>query len=229
MNSEFDRHRQTYRAEIERSIGFVGQDLDFFTESKARSLLDVTERHLGSPGRLAALDVGCGPGLTDRFLAGRFASLHGVDVSEGLLDDAARANPWATYTGYDGRRLPFPDETFDVTFAISVVHHLRPADRSTFAREMARVTRPRGLGVVFEHNPYNPLTRMAVARCDFDHGAILSPPRAVRKLLLWNGMRPVEARYILFFPWRGAAFAAIERRIGWLPLGAQYLVAATRR
>jgi SAM-dependent methyltransferase len=228
MSTEFDRHRHTYRSEVERSIGFSGRDLDFFTEAKARALVELAGRHLGPPDRLHAVDLGCGPGLTDRFLEGRFASLHGVDVSEGLLEEASRNNPWATYRSYDGRRLPFPEDRFDVAFAISVLHHVPPTERSAFVREMARVVRPGGLAIVFEHNPFNPLTRLAVARCAFDRGAILCSRASVRALLGRKGMRTIEDRYILFFPWRGSRFDAIERRIGGLPLGAQYLVAATK-
>jgi hypothetical protein len=38
----------------------------------------------------------------------------------------------------------------------------------------------------------------------------------------------VEAAYLLFTPWRGRAFARLDRALAWLPLGAQYVVAAQR-
>ena len=42
-----------------------------------------------------------------------------------------------------------------------------------FVADMVRVTRPGGLVCVIEHNPLNPLTRLAVNRCPFDADAVL--------------------------------------------------------
>ena len=42
-----------------------------------------------------------------------------------------------------------------------------------FVAELARVVRPGGLVVVFEHNPLNPLTRLVVSRVTFDDGVRL--------------------------------------------------------
>ena len=42
------------------------------------------------------------------------------------------------------------------------------------------------------------------------------------------GLVAAEERYILFFPWSGKAFRAIESGLRWLPMGAQYFVSARR-
>jgi hypothetical protein len=47
-------------------------------------------------------------------------------------------------------------------------------------------------------------------------------------MLRTAGVRIVEAPYILFFPLRGRVFRAIERGLGSLPLGAQYVVAGRK-
>jgi SAM-dependent methyltransferase len=150
-----------------------------------------------------------------------------VDVAAGALEEARRRNPSVSYDAYDGERLPFADASFDVAFTVNVLHHVAPGRREAFVDRMRRVVRPGGLGLVFEHNPFNPLTRWAVHRCAFDRGVTLSRRGTSRELMARCGWRVTEARYILFFPWRHAALAAIERRLGWLPLGAQYYVAAT--
>jgi SAM-dependent methyltransferase len=140
--------------------------------------------------------------------------------------EASIANPWATYAAYDGRKLPFEDGRFDVAFAICVLHHVEPADRAAFVVELGRVVRPGGVVLIFEHNPYNPLTRVAVSRCDFDRGVVLETRAATLRLVRSGGLEPVEAPYIVFFPWRARGLRATERVLGWLPLGAQYVVAA---
>jgi 2-polyprenyl-3-methyl-5-hydroxy-6-metoxy-1,4-benzoquinol methylase len=226
MSGEFDQYRASYRAEVQRSIDFIGQDVDMFTEAKARLVVDIAGRHLGATGGLRALDVGCGVGLTDAFLEGAFAELHGIDASAGSIEEASKANPWAKYHHYEGTALPVTDGSFDLCFAISVLHHVDPPDRPGFVREVRRVTRPGGLVVVFEHNSLNPLTRLAVSRCDFDEGVVLLARRTTESLLVRSSLRVVEGRYILFFPWKQEAFRRVERGLAWLPLGAQYVVAA---
>ena len=228
MSRKFDRYSTSYEDAVRRSIGFVGQDVDFFTENKADHLVEIARRSVGDPANLRALDVGCGVGLTDRLLAGRFGALEGVDVSEEAVDRARRENPDVTYRSYDGDDLPYADAEFDVAFAICVMHHVPPERWEAFSHELARVVRPGGITVVFEHNPLNPLTRLAVARCEFDDDAVLLTMRRSRDLLRRAALREVESAYILFFPWRGATFRRGERRLRRVPLGAQYYVAGRR-
>ena len=185
-------------------------------------------RRLGDPRELTILDIGCGVGVTDAFLIPEFGQVHGVDVTPGVIDEARAANPTADYQVYDGGRLPFDDASVDVAFAICVVHHVPPADWAAFASEMARVVRPGGLAMLFEHNPLNPLTRRAVNNCEFDEDAVLLGRRTAAGLLTGAGMRVAERKFIVFFPFGAQRLAPVERRLGWLPLGAQYYVAATR-
>jgi SAM-dependent methyltransferase len=225
MHPDFDRFSESYRDDVQRSIGFLGQDHDFFVRHKVGHLLRLTERWVGDPAGLTALDVGCGIGLTDRYLTDRFGDVHGVDVSPRSLAVAREAHPSVRYQVYDGATLPFPDGSVDVSFAIGVLHHVPVSARGAFVAEMARVTASGGLAVVFEHNPYNPLTRLAVDRCDFDEGVIIPSKRSTTRLFRANGVRVIEGPYVLFFPWAFPGSTGLERSLRWLPLGAQYVVA----
>ena len=220
MRTEFDRYGETYEAAVEDAISFAGKEHDFYLEAKARRLLELTRRHLGT-GRPSALDVGCGPGLFDRHL-GASLELHGVDPSPAMVERAGEVNPEGSYRVYDGRRLPFGDGELDVTFAVCVLHHVDPPDRPGLVAEMARVTRPGGLTLVFEHNPLNPLTRRVVRDCAFDEGVELLGRRELERLFRGAGLELLATEYLLFFPWR---MDALERRLTSLPLGAQYVVA----
>ena len=123
--------------------------------------------------------------------------------------------------------IPFDDGTFDFTFAICVLHHVPPSGWSRFVHEMGRVTRPGGVVAIFEHNPWNPLTRLAVHRCEFDDDAVLVSRRRLRHLLA-GPLQPLEERYIAFFPRGGDPYDRIEARLGRVPVGAQYYVAGRR-
>jgi SAM-dependent methyltransferase len=226
---EFDSYSDSYRDAVEESIAFAGGDADRYVRAKARLLGELASRHLGGPSELDALDVGCGPGETDAFLEGSFGSLHGVDLSAAMVGRAERRNPWARYSAYDpGDPLPYGDGAFDLSFAICVFHHVPPGERPALLAEMRRVTRRGGLVAIFEHNPWNPLTRKAVRDCPFDEGAeLLSRPEALR-LAGQAGLERLESPFIIFFPRQGERRDRIERRLGWLPLGAQYYVAGRR-
>ena len=225
MPSEFDRVGDRYEELVDRSIAFSGRAHSFFLEAKARALLDVIARRVALPGDVRALDVGCGNGSLHAFLEA-LGSLDGIDPSEALIAEARERHPGVPYAVADGTQLPFGDGAFDVAFTVCVLHHIEAARRSKFARELVRVTRRGGLVVVFEHNPLNPLTRLAVSRCTFDEDSVLLGRRETRRLLRAAGARPVEQRYSLFFPWGGRPFAAAERALAAIPFGAQYYVVA---
>lgn len=225
----FDDYVETYRAEIEDSIGFIGQDVDFFIEIKADMLLDIARRYIGPPEKIKALDIGSGVGLVDRFLKGSIGQLYGVDVEDGVVQKAKLNNPEVDYRKYDGERLPFEDNSFDLCFAINVMHHVPPALWENFSREMNRVLRPGGIAAVFEHNPINPLTRIAVARCEFDRDAVLLTHSKLKSLFRGANLDIAEDKYIVFFPFKAGMFRGIEKGLGWLPLGAQHYVMGKKR
>ena len=85
--SELDAYADSYADAVQRSIDFSGQDHETFTRRKALHLLDLTERRLGDPTRLAGLDVGCGVGLLHPPLllggAGRRAARRGYRGGSG--------------------------------------------------------------------------------------------------------------------------------------------------
>jgi SAM-dependent methyltransferase len=227
---DFDRYTDSYQEALERSIAFAGGDADRYVGAKARMLVDLAERQVGPAEGLRVLDVGCGPGSTDAFLEGAFAELRGVDVSEGMVEQAARRNPWASYSSYEpGEPLPHADGSVDLSFAICVFHHVPIEQRPALAAEMARVTRPGGIVAIYEHNPWNPLTRKAVRDCPFDDDVeLLSRPQA-RRLLDDAQLARAESAFIIFFPKEGPRLERIEGRLGRIPLGAQYYVAHRQR
>jgi SAM-dependent methyltransferase len=225
---KFDDYIESYKSEIQNSIGFIGQHVDFFIELKADLLLKLAWKHLGDPGKLKALDIGSGIGLVDKFLKHKVKDLHGVDIEEGVIEKARINNPEVTYNIYDGMKLPFHDNMFDLAFAINVIHHVPPGDWENFSKEMHRILKPGGIAVVFEHNPYNPLTRKVVRDCEFDRDAVLLKHSRIKDLFKSAGFQTVVDKYIIFFPFKAGLFRVIENALGWLPLGAQQYIAGRK-
>jgi len=90
------------------------------------------------------------------------------------------------------------------------------------------VLKPGGRIYVFEHNPRNPLVRYVIARTPIDENAILLDAREVRYGLLDTARYELETDYLMFMPPSLAFLRPIDRTLAWLPLGAQYVVAARK-
>lgn len=101
---------------------------------------------LAPPPGARVLDVGCGPGHLARELARRGCRVSAVDRGRRLLRIArklaARESSAVEFFRARGERLPFPDASFELTIATTVIYWVeRPRE---VLREMVRVTRPGG-------------------------------------------------------------------------------------
>jgi SAM-dependent methyltransferase len=224
---KFDRYSHSYGSRVNEALAFSGTEQEVYLRAKADHIVRLATEHLAGVPEPALLDVGCGVGLVHDLVRERFPNVVGVDVAPAALTQAAR-DGGGRFALYDGRHLPFDGGAFDLTYAVNVLHHVPPDAWDAFAAELARVTRPGGLVVVFEHNPRNPLTRMVVSRCEFDEDAVLVGHGRLRALLRGAGLAECDHRYIVFFPWPGRPWVALERALGRLPAGAQHLVAARK-
>jgi SAM-dependent methyltransferase len=217
-----------YAREMEASIAFAHVGHEMFVRAKAVALLDVVERQVGDPSELDLLDVGCGVGAMQHFVAPRVRRSVGIDPSAETASAARTLHPNSQIDVLESELLPYPDGSFDVAFAVNVLHHVDPPNWERFTSDVARVVRPGGLVVFFEQNPWNPLTRMVVGRCAFDDGVTLLSRTRVESLMTSAGLESIERRYLLFFPLDRPWARGIERKLGWLPLGAQHMVVGRR-
>jgi SAM-dependent methyltransferase len=226
MTELFDSYRSNYRDVVQSSIDFSGLPHSFFMRAKVDLLRELIVRRLG-PEKPAMLDVGCGVGSFHPLLRGMAGRLSGIDVSSESIAQARADNRDVDYRAFDGRSFPFDDAGFDLVTAICVLHHVAPAEWAHFMNEMRRVVRPGGLVCVIEHNPLNPLTRLAVARCEFDRDAVLLGAGKMRKLMAAGGLREIGARYFLLLPWDAKPARRVEGALSSVPLGAQYVAFGT--
>lgn len=225
----FDRYGSEYRDVVQQSIDFAGVQYDFFVKAKARMIKQAAAAKWPEGGMaLAYLDVGCGIGSLHQHLEGAFSRICGVDVSEKSLEVARERNRTFEYRIMQDHTLPYPNETFDLVTAINVLHHVGPAEWDAFILELKRVVRPGGLVCLIEHNPANPLTRLAVYRCPFDKDAHLLSAAKSRRLLEAAGLSNVSSTHFLLTPSSAAPALTIERWLSWMPLGAQYIAVGER-
>jgi SAM-dependent methyltransferase len=232
--AEFDRHAARYDGGLDHPIKrLLGDSADQFIAVKARWLLR-HEKGLRD-GSLRLLDYGCGAGDLMRVLAelGARGSFTGSDVSGGMLAEAdkrwpRRLGPPPALAAQDGARTPFADGRFDVATVSAVLHHVPVAERPAVYAELGRVLKPGGRLYVFEHNPRNRLVRHVIARTPIDENAILLDAREVQDGLLGSGRYELETDYLMFTPPGIGWLRGVDRALAWLPLGAQYVVAARK-
>jgi SAM-dependent methyltransferase len=218
-----------YVAEVNQSIAFSGVEQDFFIRGKARRILDILDRLGERPATMRLLDIGCGVGLLHRHIVQDFGEVVGADIAPQALAEGRKNNPDVRYDPYDGDRLPCADGAFDVALAICVMHHVPPAGWEAFVSEAHRALRPGGVLMIFEHNPWNPLTRLAVARCAFDFDAtLLSAPRTT-DLLRKQGFDGIGREFLFFTPFAASPVQRAEHLLKWCPAGAQYVVFGRRK
>jgi SAM-dependent methyltransferase len=221
--AEFDEFADDYEALLSDAVGWAQEDVGYFPMHKARCLRQLFDDR--EPESI--LDFGCGVGGVTRHIAELFpeTSVDGFDVSTESIDavplDLRRkarftANPEQLGTAYDA------------IVVCNVLHHVEPAQRRTIVDGLARRLRLGGHLVVFEHNPLNPVTRWIVRSCAFDENAILLWPRETSNLLQHAGLRRTRRDYVLFFPDFLSQLRPLERRLRRVPLGAQYMMWATK-
>jgi ubiquinone/menaquinone biosynthesis C-methylase UbiE len=134
---------------------FGAWDSDAFFATGATEIDGVMHRtaQLGHPqGRARALDFGCGLGRLTRPLAGHFDECVGVDISEGMVEQARRLNadvPGASFVvNAAGDLRRFDDQSFDLVYSVIVLQHVPDRDAiASYIAEFCRVLRPGGLAI----------------------------------------------------------------------------------
>jgi ubiquinone/menaquinone biosynthesis C-methylase UbiE len=221
--AEFDHYVKNYRDIHNKNIKRSGADSDYFCEYK---ITEIT-KHLNSQLPLKILDLGCGDGNSARYFGKNFphATIEGIDISEKSIQMARkRQTQRSHYQVYDGQHIPFATSHFDLILISCVLHHVLPSSRLSLMKEVLRVLNSEGLLFIFEHNPFNPVTRHIVNTCEFDKDAVLLSAQNGLELVKEAGFQQITFTYTIFFP-RHSWFQPLlrlERYLGWFPLGGQY-------
>lgn len=117
-------------------------------------LYEILEKH--AKGK-KVLEYGCGPGYNSFFLAEHARELIAIDISDFAIktaeQEAARKNVHnATFLEMNAEDLRFEDESFDLVFGNSIIHHL---DLHKSYSEIKRVLKPGAKAVFYEPLGHN--------------------------------------------------------------------------
>ena len=220
---DFDDFTENYNQLLHEKTRFFSSGEEYF----ARYKVDLVREHVSSPvSRL--LEYGCGIGRNISFLQKAFpnANIVGSDVSGASLEVARRLHAGVEFVQENENADSIGQ--FDVIFVAGVFHHVPIEQRVDVARVLSKRLLPGGSLFVFEHNPFNPITRHIVNNCPYDEDAVLVKPSELQTILRQAALSVERKAYCLFVPPRLSLLAQLEKRFSWLPLGGQYWLEARR-
>lgn len=234
--------RKRSQEEIFASFGwwdkgcFLGQ----MTGDRCDYIQSCLERALGKNALVGReiLEVGCGGGLICEDLAGRGASMVGVDPSQAALNTACEHTRQSgleeriTYKQGYAEALPYADASFSAIVCLDVLEHVRDL-RATIA-EIARVLAPGGV-FVFDTINRTLLARIALIWYGehFPSGGLTPGVHEYRAFIKPSELRVVlEANHLTihemtgFMP-RGFVQGRFRMAPGWF-MGVSYVGYATK-
>ena len=221
----FDDFTENYNALLARSTKFFTPSEEYFASYKVQILKRETE----SLQIDRILEYGCGIGRNLPFLRSAFpqACIEACDISPKSQEVAKENNPHVEF--YVESDLVKQERQYDLVFVAGVFHHVPVEDRRNLVKKIFFRCSPGGWVFIFEHNPWNPVTRKIVHDCEFDQDAVLLRPTELLSLVSWAGFVQPKHRYCLFMPPHLKLLARIEKFFGKIPLGGQFWVNALRK
>jgi len=97
------------------------------------------------PENSKILDLGCGSGRDAKIFSEKGYNVVGVDLSEGMLEQAVKMCPSSEFKKMDIRCLDYPDEFFEGVWAVASILHLPKSDVPQSLSESYRVLKLKGV------------------------------------------------------------------------------------
>lgn len=149
------------------------------------------------------------PGVVP-LLAAAAEAVSGVDIAPEVVAGALRRQPGLEAVVADVRRLPFPDDSFDLVVSLSTLDHLETVGEISAAiGEIARVLAPGGMLALTIDNRANPVVALrnalpggplrSAGLVAYETGPTVGP-RKLDRLVREAGMRPSASKALMHCP-----------------------------
>jgi SAM-dependent methyltransferase len=200
---------------VDAVLPFVNRELGWDNPlwlANGHSFQVLLDRYVKDLRGLRVLEVGAAKAWAARFWLERECEFVATDI---LVDEKIGVGRGAFYGNFgrvqaDGEHLPFPDDTFDITYCVATLHHA--LDLSLMVREMARVTKPGGVVAGLNEG-----VRGVLRSKD-------NPEQEGEKALGINEHVHTVWHYAAAFARNGLVIRRIERADGWPPVPFGYFL-----
>jgi ubiquinone/menaquinone biosynthesis C-methylase UbiE len=141
MDKSINETRRGYDAVAEEYVQRIYHELEH--KPLDRALLNhFADQVMGSG---ICCEMGCGPGQVAAYLHERGVKIFGMDLSEGMLEQARRLNPDIEFKQGDMRALDMADESLGSMVAFYSIIHIERQQVTEVLQELKRVLQSRGL------------------------------------------------------------------------------------
>lgn len=229
----FDNCAETYKSGLKETLKYSGFTPNYFHNYKVKDLFLYLKQKGQEKKTIKILDFGCGVGCSEPYLAHYFPNsmIYACDISAESIKCAQDENSKfknLVYSTYKDNKLPF-DEKFDVIFVANVFHHIPRKSQQETLKLLKSNLSENGFLIIFEHNPYNPLTDLLALLTDYryDKNTNLLTPSYMKKILKNAGFTNIEKTYRIFFPGFLKMLLPLEKHLKNCPLGAHYYYIAS--
>lgn len=223
-----DGYALTYDQALSRGVSLSGEAPEWFARQRLLIVKAYLEQHSRRPQNI--LEFGCGTGNHIPLFRRTFEPnrIIGVDISRPSLrvaqirhgaEDLTLTHPWE----FD------QPGTMDLIYVNGVFHHIPAVEHEGWLQFLMRALAPGGMLALFDNNPYSLAARLVMRLIPFDRDAVMVNPYRFKRLIHNTGFDATELSFHFLFPRCLRPLRRVEPMLQKLPLGAQYVLFASKR
>lgn len=142
---------ERYKKQGRRTVGnsaFTDKEFKESTE-KITKLIDLklSQFIIGK----SILEIGCGYGRVSKILCRWGRKVCGIDIVPWAINEAKSYCSNATFLSYDGKVIPYLDQSFEIVLTWTVLQHINPNNIHKMIHEIKRVLKPGGYIIIYEN------------------------------------------------------------------------------
>ena len=222
QNINFDEYVENYEDLTNENLRFFNKSRNYFDSYK----IEIAKKIYENPEKI--LDFGSGVGLCIPFIKKIFpkSDIYATDTSEKSLEYLSKK--YQNVNILKSNNLNNHKNYFDLIIIVGVFHHVLKKDRLNLMKEIKSLLNEKGKLIIFEHNPYNFVTKKIVKMCPYDKGVELIKMRELKETIIQSKIEINDCGYTLFFPSFLYFLRKFEKYLKSLPLGGQYYIAGVK-
>lgn len=123
---------------------------EYFTYLRHLFAYEFANKHI--PARSSILEIGCGSGYGTNLLSKNAEKIIGLDVDKSTVERVSKRynSKNCFFELYDGIRIPYADESFDVAVSFQVIEHIK--NDKNIIKEIWRILKPGGIMIMTTPN-----------------------------------------------------------------------------